>query len=219
MERQEQPPQKQSQQMRFLRLSDIRKIVAEMMREAQAEGDSGLIARAVDYEIKLQQLTEQNRQLKEQLASGGGGGDSKALEEENKRLRERISELTRKLAASDSGSSAEAAQVKKELEELQENYRILYGYYEELQKENERLTSEVKTLASSATRAAKLNEELEHLKKKLKEAEDEGGRHRRDAEAARQLLAESQKVFGVTVKELENRVKSLEEELRKRKNE
>lgn len=173
-------PQNGFRSSRPFNLAEIRKIVKNILQEFQFDGDVNLLARAVEYELKIQELTQQLQSIKQKLKNS---------------------------------SSNELANLRKQFEELSNNYRILYDYYERLQKENRLLKQKLET--SSQTD----NSELLKLKEELKKAKSEAENYRKKLNDAKQLLEQTRAVYSATVKELENRVKTLEKKLAQKDNE
>ncbi|MCX7703056.1 MAG: hypothetical protein N2234_03000 [Planctomycetota bacterium] len=164
----------------FPKLGEIKKLVEQLLAQMKEKGDTSLMARVVDYELKIQALTEENKRLK----SNPSVGDPVILQE--------------------------AEKVKQELFQLQEHYRTLYDYYQQVTKENEQLKARL--VESAAVKDAVKVAELEATVKKLEEEN-------------RRLKDEIEKgALGKKVAELEEGVKklysinrSLKEELEKAK--
>ncbi|RKY16039.1 MAG: hypothetical protein DRP82_00165 [Planctomycetota bacterium] len=166
----------QHKPVRFLKLADIRKIVADVLRELNMDGDTNILARVVDYELKIQELTQQVETLKK---------------------------------AQQSSSNEEVEHLKQQLEELTKNYHILYGYYERLQKENEALRKKLASVSSESSQ----NQDIVNLQKELQLAKAEARSYRKKLDDAKRLLEQTRSIYSATIKELENRVKTLEKQL------
>ncbi|RKY18298.1 MAG: hypothetical protein DRP63_02300 [Planctomycetota bacterium] len=168
--------EEQHKPLRLLRLADIRKIVADVLRELNMDGDTNILARVVDYELKIQQLTQQVETLKK---------------------------------AQQSSSNEEIEHLKQQLEELTKNYHILYGYYERLQKENETLRQKL----ASASLEPSHSQDTSNLQKELELAKAEVKTYRRKLDDAERLLEQTRSMYSARVRELKNRVKTLEKQL------
>ena len=165
---------------RAVSLTEIRKIVFDVLRELQMDGDANIMARVVDYELKIQDLTQQVKKLKQQ--------------------------------AGETASNEEVAKLRAQLEEMTNNYRVLYDYYERLKKENEALRKKVSSSVGSD------DNRLQQLQKELQKARAEAERYRKQLNDAKQLLEQTRSIYSATVKELENRVKTLEQQLSQQDN-
>ena len=98
----------------------------------------------------------------------------KSLMDENKKLKE-----------SGSANPAEMEKTKQELFQLQENYRTLYDYYQQVLKENE----ELKAKKGGATAVAD-DERISELEAALEKSEEEKRRLREELEKSKAITAE-----------------------------
>lgn|GEM_PF-2650604 len=202
--------------VQFPKLGEIKKLVEQILSQMKEKGDSSVISRLVDYELKIQALTEENKKLKETL---GTANPSVAQETEK---------------------------IKQELFQLQGHYKTLYDYYQQVTKENEELRAKLASSAAvkEAVRIAELEaavKKLEEEKRLLKQELEKGGaaakiseletalkklyelnRSLKDklekAEASKTVISgyeETQK----RIAELENENKKLKEEIEKSKSE
>jgi len=167
-------PEDAADEKKALTLKEIRRMVEDILEELGEKGDSSLISRLVDYELKIKNLMDENKKLKE-LGSA---------------------------------NPAEVEKTKQELFQLQEHYRTLYDYYQQVLKENEELKAKKggATAVADDKRISELEAALkksEEEKQKLKEELEKSKTTSTAGEDLNKKISELQKAFDQARQEAE----------------